>query len=233
MMINAAMPSPPARITAQIVTVLAVMWIGCSDAGTDPTPTPPATLVPAAQPGKDVTDTSFTASWTAVTGATSYSLDVSADSLFGSFLPSFNDRNVGNVYTYSVTGLTTGVRYFYRVRAVTESGTSANSNTVGVTALAPPAVSFQNDIKPIFQTRGCLGCHGGSGGLFLDTVPTILTTGNHQPVVIPGNSSGSILIQKLGTAPPFGARMPQGGQALPATEIHRIAQWIDEGAHDN
>lgn len=216
-----------------MVAVLALVWAGCNDAGTEPPSTPPPVLVPVAQPGTNVTDTSFTASWSAVTGATAYRLDVSTDSLFGTFTGIYNNLDVGNVTSYRVAGLATGQRYYYRVRAITSSGTSANSNTVGVTPGVTPSISFRNDIKPIFQARGCLGCHGGSGGLFLDTVPNILTTGDHAPVVVPGNSSGSILIKKLGTPPPFGSRMPLGGQALPSAEIQRIAQWIDEGAQDN
>src|SRR6185369_264013 len=64
---------------------------------------------------------------------TSYRLDVSTSSGFGSFVTGYNDLNVGNVVTQSVTGLTPGTQYFYRVRAVNASGTSANSNTTSAT----------------------------------------------------------------------------------------------------
>ena len=33
---------------------------------------------------------------------------------------------------------------------------------------------------------------------------------DHGPVIIPGDSENSILIQKLGDEPPFGDQMPQG-----------------------
>ena len=54
---------------------------------------------------------------------------------------------------------------------------------------------------------------------------------DHGPVIIPGDSENSILIQKLGDEPPFGDQMPQMGPPYldPAT-IALIAAWIDEGA---
>ena len=60
--------------------------------------------------------------------------------------------------------------------------------------------------------------------------------------MIPGKSSKSILMQKLGTEPPFGDRMPLNkkkriaeGTAkwLTDEEVKTIADWIDQGAKDN
>jgi hypothetical protein len=95
-------------------------------------------------------------------------------------------------------------------------------------------VSFQQDIKPIFADPkiGCLGCHGGTNGLFLGTQPDLLRGGASGPAVIPGNSAQSLLIRKLlGTAP--GAQMPLGGNAVPDSLIQRIRTWIDQGALNN
>lgn len=66
----------------------------------------------------NITDTSFTANWNAVSGATSYRLDVSTVSNFASFVSGYNNLNVGNVITYNVTGLDPETEYFYRIRAV-------------------------------------------------------------------------------------------------------------------
>lgn len=85
---------------------------------------------PVATAATSVADTTFDANWNASTGASSYRLDVATDVGFTSFVSGFNDLNVGNVTTENVTGLTGGVTYYFRVRAVNASGTSANSNTI-------------------------------------------------------------------------------------------------------
>jgi len=79
-----------------------------------------------------VTASSFTANWSSVSGATGYRLDVSTSSSFGTFVPGFQDLDVGNVTSRSVTGLTPKTTYFYRVRAYNGGGTSPNSNVIKV-----------------------------------------------------------------------------------------------------
>jgi hypothetical protein len=74
--------------------------------------------------------TSFTANWATASGATSYILDVSTSSTFASFMTGFNGLNVSNVLTYSVTGLTSGTIYYYRVRSTNGTCTSSSSSTI-------------------------------------------------------------------------------------------------------
>ena len=74
-------------------------------------------------------ETSFRAHWQSVANATSYRLDVSTNSGFSSYVSGYQDRNVGDVTQYDVEGLTTGTIYYYRVRVVTDCGTSSNSET--------------------------------------------------------------------------------------------------------
>lgn len=206
---------------------------GCSDTGTDPAP-PPDTGVPTAGAPTGVTDSSFTATWSAVNGATGYRIDVSQDSLFGSFLAGYDNRDAGTATSLLVVGLDDSKRYFYRVRAVTGSGISANSNVVGVTLRSSTAqVSFLQEVRPLFVQYGCLGCHGGTAGLNAGTVAGLLTGGDHGPAVIPGDGVNSILVRKLQPAPPFGTRMPQGGPFMPDASIAVIRTWIDQGAPNN
>ena len=98
-----------------------------------------------------------------------------------------------------------------------------------------PQRSFQADVRPIFADSriGCLSCHGGTNDLFVGTQPDLLRGGLHGPAVVPGNSAASLLIQKIGPNPPFGARMPFGGTPLPDSTIQVIRDWIDQGALNN
>lgn len=96
--------------------------------------------VPTANAASGITQTTFTANWTASTGATGYYLDVATDAGFTSFVSGYNNLNVGNITSYNVTGLTCGTTYYYRVRAYNQCGTSANSisTTVNTSACCSP-----------------------------------------------------------------------------------------------
>jgi hypothetical protein len=95
------------------------------------------------------------------------------------------------------------------------------------------SVSFQSQVKPIFQRYGCASCHGGSGGLFVQTVAQLLQGGVNGPVVVPGKADASNIVKKLSPTPPFGDRMPQGGPYLPDSTLQVIKDWINQGAKDN
>ena len=58
-------------------------------------------------------------------------------------------------------------------------------------------------------------------------------TSQNGPIVIPYYSSYSLLIEKLGSNPPFGDQMPQNGEPLEQSTIDFIANWIDEGAQNS
>jgi hypothetical protein len=84
---------------------------------------------PTSSAGSSILSTSFSANWTSVTGATGYILDVATDNGFTSMVSGYNGLAVGNVTTYSVTGLSTATTYYYRVRATGSACTSTNSST--------------------------------------------------------------------------------------------------------
>ncbi|MES2398323.1 MAG: hypothetical protein V4549_20080 [Bacteroidota bacterium] len=104
-----------------------------------------------------IAGTSFSANWNGSVGASAYFLDVSTDVGFSSFVAGYNNLNVGNVVTSSVTGLTCGT-YYYRVRANNACGTSANSNTI--TASTNPSVP---PAQPSVITGTSPVCQGNNG----------------------------------------------------------------------
>jgi hypothetical protein len=114
-------------------------WGACTVCST---PTPPA---PTANGAANVTGSGFTANWSSVSGATGYLLDVSTSSSFTSYLSGYQNLDVGNTISRSVTGLSANTTYYYRVRAYNSAGTSGNSNVVTVTTLPnPPSAPTAN-----------------------------------------------------------------------------------------
>ena len=116
-----------------------------------------------------------------------------------------------------------------------DMGSAAGPDTSNSTPSPQPGqeVSFQSQISPIFQRYGCNGCHGGSGGLTVQTVSQLLQGGLHGPSVVAGKAETSDLIRKLLPNPPYGDRMPQGGPYLPDSTIQTIKLWINQGAKNN
>ena len=102
-------------------------------------PNPPG--APLAKGATSVTETGFQANWNTTTGADSYRLDVSTQSDFSTYVTGYQSKNVGNTTSTSVTGLSGGTPYYYRLRAVNGGGTSGNSNSISVTTLPPAPVA--------------------------------------------------------------------------------------------
>ena len=72
-------------------------------------------------------------------------------------------------------------------------------------------------------------CHGSLGGWDASSYQSVMTTGEHAPVVIPGDLTNSLLAQKVQGIAKTGAVMPPGGE-LPDEIVKIILDWIKSGA---
>lgn len=95
----------------------------------------------------------------------------------------------------------------------------------------PGPVSFSQDVLPIFEAK-CKMCHGTLGGWDASSYQAATTTGDHAPVVTPGDVEKSLLAQKLLGTQTTGGIMPPAGK-LSEAEIQVILSWIAAGAPDN
>jgi hypothetical protein len=102
------------------------------------------------------------------------------------------------------------------------------------------AVLFSRDILPLLTRSpgACTSCHGASAtaGFAVGSYTALRAGGqvSGERIVIAGDPCGSVLYQKLGLAPPYGARMPYNGPPFySSADLALVRDWIAEGAHDN
>ena len=77
-------------------------------------------------------------------------------------------------------------------------------------------MDFAKDIQPLLADR-CYQCHGSKkqeSGLRLDVKADALKGGDHGALMIPGDSSKSLIIHLTSGAHDELARMPKKGDAL-------------------
>ncbi len=91
-----------------------------------------------------------------------------------------------------------------------------------------PGDHFESRIRPLL-TSHCIKCHGPdeqSGGLRLDSRAAILLGGDHGPAAVPGNPQQSLILQAVARTGEL--QMPPE-DALPATAIDAMTEWIQDG----
>lgn len=93
-------------------------------------------------------------------------------------------------------------------------------------------VSFSQDIAPILTAR-CARCHGRArtrAQLNFNTYELLLRGGDSGPILTPGKSDASLIIQRIRGEGGVN-RMPLNAPALSPKTIQTIETWIREGAH--
>ena len=135
---------------------------------------PAAPDAPTAVAASQISETSFNANWGATTGADGYYLDIATDETFTSIVTGYDNKDVGNVTTFSVNAnITNNTPYYYRIRAYNLGGNSASSNTISLTT-----GSAVVKIKVFLQ-----GSYNGSGEM-----TTLLNTNEYIPLSQPYNT---------------------------------------------
>ncbi len=125
-----------------------------------------APLAPNATAATSINTTSFSANWDAVGTATGYRLDVATSPGFGlgTLVSGYNDLDVSNVTAYSVTGLSSGSDYYYRVRAYNLDGTSGDSNPISLITMPDvPTANFATAITYFGCTANWSNVTGADG----------------------------------------------------------------------
>ena len=97
-------------------------------------------------------------------------------------------------------------------------------------AAGASTVSFANDVMPIIQSR-CINCHGGDRieeRLVFFTYEDIMAGSDNGPVVVPGDTANSLMVQLVTTK-----EMPKKGPKLTPPQIQIITEWVAAGAPNN
>jgi hypothetical protein len=145
--------------------------------------------VPTSSSASLITNTGFTANWSAVTGATNYTLEVFSDSGLNTYVPG-SPFSV-NTNSYAVTGLTNSSTYYYRVSAngaaYCNSGTSSLQGPISLecnpsTSLAATALATATTINSISAEFTAAASNAP------DSYLVVRTTTNTQPVPVNGTT---------------------------------------------
>jgi phosphodiesterase/alkaline phosphatase D-like protein len=125
-------------------------------------------------------------------GITGWSASTYLTKILGSFVSGYNKKDVGNVTSAGVSGLSGNTSYYYRVRAYNANGAGGNSNTISVTtgSLAAPAVTTAaatNITSTGMQLNGSVNPNGLATTYHFDYGTT---TGYGQSTAIQNAGSG-------------------------------------------
>ena len=97
---------------------------------------------------------------------------------------------------------------------------------------AADKVDFNKDVAPILKAT-CVECHNPKkvkGKLRLDNKADAMKGGKEGKDIVPGKAEESLMYKLLVDKDPDN-RMPQDKDPLPADQIEKIKNWINQGAN--
>ncbi len=223
------------RMKRNVVVLLACLIIltyqACEDYGSQPPPPPPPPPIVAVPNSVSILP-GDTSRITLQSGARPYAITRAPNSSIAA--ATISDS------TLRVIGVSAGSTDV----EVGDNSTPQNKLTIPITVAS--LVSFIRDIQPIFNSNGCVSCHGGSGGLFLTQGQSYDNLVNVQAQagctnlkrVLPFKADSSVLYIRTSSQTSDAqcgpnSRMPQGGNRLPQATIDLIRNWINQGARNN
>ena len=102
-------------------------------------------------------------------------------------------------------------------------------------AAAKTGVTFDADIKPIFEKSGCFKCHGAEkqkAKLRVDSLAAAKKGSENGPMFEVGKSEKSVLVHSVARILDEDLNMPPEDKGDPLTkeQVALVRAWIDQGA---
>ena len=100
---------------------------------------------------------------------------------------------------------------------------------------AKTGLTYEADIKPMFEKSGCFKCHGAEkqkAKLRVDSLAAIKKGGSNGPIFETGKSQESVLVHSVARILDEDLNMPPEDKGDPLTkeQVALVRAWIDQGA---